>query len=499
MIDLYYNMQSSLLSVGILGILSSATFPFESYSQQNKKSEEILPKQLPNIIFFIADDMGIGDIGCYGQREIKTPNIDALAANGMQFMQHYAGATVSGPSRCVLLTGKHTGHCHIRGNKEIVEERINLIERDGYRMTYNEPIPKSETLLPEIFHQAGYQTACIGKWGYGTPLTQSECHPNNRGIDYFYGYIGHMEAHYHTPKWIWENGKRIDLDGTTYAPQLFIDKAIDFIEQQTNNSKPFFLYYATALPHAGLEIPEEERDKFDGKYQEKPFPGSHYAGQEKPRAAYAAMITRIDNDVKQLIDKLKETGEIDNTIFIFTSDNGTHKEGGHDPYYFDSNGPFRGTKRDLYEGGIRTPLLVCWPNKIPQNSVSYHVSAFWDWMPTFCELTQVPTPEGIDGISLCPELLRNGKEQVKHEYLYYEFFEEGGKQSVLKDNWKLIRLNVLTPQKTYYELYNLSSDPSELRNVAQEYPYKVKELSEIMDKARTPSSIWHFPNDNQNE
>ena len=209
------------------------------------------------------------------------------------------------------------------------------------------------------------------------------------------------------------------------------------------------------------------------------------------------MITRIDNDVERLVNKLKEKGMLENTLIVFTSDNGTHREGGHNPYYFDSNGPFRGTKRDLYEGGIRTPLLACWPGKIPSGSVSYHVSAFWDWMPTFCELTGTPVPEETDGISLCPELLRNGSEQPKHEYLYYEFFEEGGKQAILKDNWKLIRLSVLSPQKTYYDLYNLSSDPSELRNVAEEYPHKVVELSEIMDKARTPSSIWQFPTDRQ--
>lgn len=471
------------------GIVISVLSPLISQAQKKDKTEK-----KPNVVFFLTDDMGIGDIGCYGQRLFKTPNIDALSKNGMQFMQHYAGATVSGPSRCVLLSGKHTGNSYIRGNKEVKADGYDMEERDGYRMTYNPEIPYSETLISDIFARNGYNAACIGKWGYGTPSSTSSSHPNNRGFKYFYGYISHMEAHYHTPGWVWENDQRVMLNNEVYAPQLFIDKALDFIDKNSGKDEPFFLYYATALPHAGLEIPAQERKPFEGRYQERSFKSSHYASQEMPGAAFAAMITRIDNDVKLLVDKLREKGELDNTIIIFTSDNGTHVEGGHNPYYFDSNGGYRGTKRDLYEGGVRTPLIVQWNNAIPKGAVSYHLSTFWDWMPTFCDMLDVSSPQ-TDGISMIPELTRNGKKQKTHPHIYYEFYEAGGKQSVLRDGWKLIRLNVLTPDKTYYELYNLNSDPSEQRSVANQYPKKVTELIKIMDAEHSVSDIWKFPFD----
>lgn len=432
----------------------------------------------PNVIFILADDLGIGDLGCYGQDRIKTPAIDNLAKTGMKFTQHYSGSTVSAPSRCVLLTGKHTGHSYIRGNKSYKGE-------DG--RIYDMNLKDSEITLGEIFKTKDYVTACVGKWGLGGP--SGEGHPNNQGFDYFFGYLGQRNAHNYYQKQLFENNTPVMLDGKTYTHDLIMDKALDFIDKNSKNT--FFLYLTPTIPHADIIVPNNELLGYDGKFQEKPFKGNGYVAQEKPRATFAAMVTRLDRGVKELIDLLERKGISNNTIIVFSSDNGTHVEGGHDPRYFDSNGPFRGNKRDLYEGGIRTPFIVKWPNVIKPGSVSYHVSAFWDFMPTMCEIIESPIPENIDGISFLPTLMGKGK-QKQHDYLYYEFHEQGGKQAIIKDRWKLIRLQVNNPSKETYELYNLNSDPSEIANVAGLYPQKVKELKKIMKDARTNNNNWKF-------
>lgn len=432
-----------------------------------------------NVVYILADDLGIGDIGPYGQRAIKTPNLDALAQNGMQFMQHYSGSTVSGPSRCVLMTGKHTGHCDIRGN--YMDEQPNGV-------IYDRTMAGSEVTVAEIFKQRGYATGICGKWGLGR--VDNEGSAGAQGFDYFYGFETHIDAHRAYPKYLWENQTKIELGGKQYADELIVQKSLDFIGRSAD--KPFFLYLATTLPHADIVVPEEEVKPFDdGRFLEKPYDRGGYANQPKPRATFAAMITRIDNTVGRVVALLKEKGIYENTLIIFSSDNGTHKEGGHDPYYFWSNSGFRGTKRDLYEGGVRTPFIASCPELIKPGSVSYHVSAFWDFLPTICEMVDVPVPDGVDGISYLPSLKGQG-EQPQHEYLYWEFHEEGGKQAILKENWKLIRLNIHKADKTYYELYNISSDPKELRNVAAEFPGKVEELKTIMAKARTSNATWDF-------
>lgn len=463
-----------------LFLLSGAVMALPLVSANKSVAAEKQSK--PNVIFILADDLGIGDLGCYGQDRIKTPAIDNLAKTGMKFTQHYSGSTVSAPSRCVLLTGKHTGHSYIRGNKGYVAD-------DGRHYDLN--LKKSEVTLGEIFKTKDYVTACVGKWGLGGP--SGEGHPNNQGFDYFFGYLGQGNAHNYYPKQLFENNEPVMLNGKVYTHDLIMEKAMDFIKE--NSGKPFFMYLTPTIPHADLVVPNNELFDYDGKFQEVPYLGKGYRPQPKPRATFAAMVTRLDRDVQRIVDLLKEKGIADNTIIVFTSDNGTHKEGGHDPRYFDSNGPFRGTKRDLYEGGIRTPYIVNWPAVIKPGSVSYHVSAFWDFMPTMCELIGADKPEGIDGVSFLPTLTGKG-EQKQHDYLYFEFHEQGGKQAVIKDRWKLIHLQVNNPKKEKYELYNLDSDPSEVANVVNLYPNKVKELKNIMMNARIENENWKFSFEN---
>lgn len=432
----------------------------------------------PNVIYMMVDDLGIGDLGCYGQKQIKTPAIDRLAAKGVRFAQHYSGSTVSAPSRCAVMTGKHTGNTFIRGNKGVKGP-------DGEQYDY--PLKDEEITVAEIFKKNNYVTACIGKWGMGGP--ESEGHPNKQGFDYFFGYLGQLNAHRYYPRFLWENEIKINLNEEVYSPYLLLEKTLHFIDE--NKENPFFIYLTPTLPHADLLVPDEEIAPFADSFFETPFTHNHYANQPKPRATYAAMVTRIDKDVERITSFLEEKGLLENTIIIFTSDNGVHAEGGHNPDYFNSNGSFRGIKRDLYDGGIRTPFIIQWPARIKPGSVSYHISAFWDFLPTMCDLLEQPVPVTSDGISYLPALTGEG-EQKQHDYLYWEFHEEGGKQAILKDNWKLIRLFVNQPEKTRLELYNLSSDPAEQLNAIGQFPGIANELERLMDGAHTKSDLFPF-------
>lgn len=432
----------------------------------------------PNVIYIMADDLGLGDLGCYGQRQIKTPAIDSLARGGMVFSQHYSGSTVSAPSRASLMTGKHTGHSTIRGN-------------NGYRFPdgcqYDEPLTQEDVTLGDVFHSAGYTTACFGKWGMGGPGTAGA--PEKKGFDKFFGYLSQLNAHRYYPQFLWDDTTKVKLDGKVYSHDLIMDKALDFIDN--NSEKPFFIYLTPTIPHADMKIPDGELGEYENMFFETPFPGGGYTACAKPRATFAAMVSRLDRDVRRIMDLLHEKGIDDNTIIIFTSDNGTHAEGGHDPYYFASSGGFRGMKRDLYEGGIRTPFIVYWKDMIKGGSVSDHVSAFWDFMPTMCDVIGAQKPQGIDGMSYFNTLTGTLK-QKSHDYLYFEFHEMGGRQAVIKDNWKLIKLNAKTPENSYYELYNLSADPTEQHNMAAQQSEKVEELNAIMRDARTENKIWNF-------
>jgi arylsulfatase A-like enzyme len=439
-----------------------------------------------NIIYILADDLGYGDLSCYGQTKFATPNLDALAAQGLRFTNHYAGCTVSAPSRCSLMTGLHTGHAPVRGNNSVrIDDEV-----------YNTALPDKYKTVAECLKEQDYTTACIGKWGLGGPGTEG--HPNNQGFDYFYGHLGQGHAHFYYPQFMFENDKKITLnidpkEKKYYAEDLFMEKATRFITE--NKDQPFFLYLAVTIPHAELIVPDDELDKFKGMYDEPtPWPsGQHYAGefggQPYPRAAFAAMITRLDGDVGRIRQLLEELGIDRNTLLIFTSDNGPHKEGGADPEFFNSGGGLRGIKRDLYEGGIRVPMIAYWPEVIQSGRTIDTPSAFWDVLPTFCEMTGAEIPESLDGISFLPEL--NGeKRKVSHDYFYWEFHENSS-QAVRKGNWKAVRKNIKSDPTV--ELYDLSVDRGETNDIAVSHPDIVAELEELMKISHTNDTQWKFP------
>ena len=447
-------------------------------------------KSTPNIVFILADDLGYGDLSCYGQKKFSTPNIDRIAAQGMLFRQHYTGCTVSAPSRSCLMTGLHTGHTPVRGNK-------------GWKPEGNWPLPAASFTIPEMLKTQGYVTGAFGKWGLGYIDTEGD--PNAQGFDEFFGYNCQSLAHNYYPDHLWHNHDKILLpqndSGKTgiYSADIIHKAALRFMEN--NRNKPFFLFYPTTIPHAELFAKEEYMNKFRGKYEpEKSFRGvddgptyrlGPYGSQSESHAAFAAMISQLDDYVGEIMAKLAELGLEKNTVVIFASDNGPHMEGGADPDYFDSNGPLKGYKRDMYEGGIRTPMLVMWPGKIKAGTTSDHISAFWDIMPTLSEIAGIKSPENIDGISFLPTLL-DKKRQPKHEFLYWEFHEQGGKVAVRMGNWKAVKPDVNKTPQGMVELYDLSADPGETRDIASQHPEIVKKMEEIMNEAHTPSEIFPF-------
>ncbi|MCG8699340.1 MAG: arylsulfatase [Bacteroidales bacterium] len=444
----------------------------------------------PNIIYILADDLGYGDVGYNGQNKFRTPNIDKLASEGMVFTQHYSGSTVCAPSRSALLTGQHTGHTPVRGNKEVQPEG-------------QYPIPDSVYVLTEMLKDANYTTAVFGKWGLGYPGSEGD--PNNQGIDEFYGYNCQRLAHHYYPYYLWHNQKKEILEGNigkeqnNYAPHLIHEKALEFIKQ--NKDSEFFMFYASPLPHAELLLPQENIDEFKGKFlPEKIYNGTDegdeyrkgpYGSQENSHAAFAAMVTLLDKQVGEIVSVLDSLGIADNTLIIFTSDNGPHQEGGADPDYFNSNGKYRGYKRDVYEGGIHVPMIAKWPGKIKPGSSTGHISAFWDVMPTIADVLDVSIDKNIDGISFLPTLLGNDN-QKQHDYLYWEFHEKGGRIAIRKGKWKGVRYNVLENPNAPIELYDLSVDPGEVINIADEHPEITKELANLMKKARTDSEVFQF-------
>ncbi|MBN2632076.1 MAG: arylsulfatase [Bacteroidales bacterium] len=446
--------------------------------------------RLPNIVYILADDLGYGDLSCYGQKNFSTPNIDRIAEMGMLFTQHYTGCTVSAPSRSSLMTGLHTGHTPIRGNK-------------GWKPEGQWPLPAESVTIAEMLRTAGYTTGAFGKWGLGYIDTEGD--PNAQGFDEFFGFNCQSLAHNYYPYYLWHNHEKIMIpenEGNAtgvYAPDMIHEAAMKFIEE--NRTKPFFLFYPNIIPHAELFAREENMALFRGKFEpEKSYKGvdegpryrkGGYGSQPEAHAAFAAMIKHLDDYVGEVLDKITELGLEDNTIVIFASDNGPHLEGGADPDYFDSNGPLTGYKRDMYEGGIRTPMLAMWPGNISAGSRTDHISAFWDVMPTLADITGIEPPENIDGISFLPTLL--GKEQKdQHEYLYWEFHEQGGKVAVRMGNWKAVRRDVDKTPRGMTELYDLSTDIGEKNNVAGQNPDIVKRMEEIMEEAHVPSSVFPF-------
>lgn len=450
------------------------------------------PANRPNIIFILADDLGYGDVGVNGQKLIKTPNIDRLAQEGMQFTQFYAGTSVCAPSRSSLLTGQHTGHTYIRGNKEVKPEG-------------QEPIADSVVTVAELLKKAGYTTAAFGKWGLGP--VGSEGDPLKQGFDRFYGYNCQALAHRYYPDHLWDNNQEVVLDANEhllktneYAPDLIHKQALNFVNTQTGK-QPFFLFLPYTLPHAELLVPDDSLfAHYKGKFDEKPYKGADYGpdaktggytSQHYPRATFAAMVARLDRYVGQLLATLKAKGLDQNTLIVFSSDNGPHTEGGADPAFFNSGGGLRGVKRDLYEGGIREPFFVRWPGVVKPNSKSDYVGAFWDLLPTFTELAGTKAPDHIDGLSFVPTLTGKGV-QKKHDYLYWEFHEGGGRQAVRQGNWKAVRLQVDSNPAGPVELYDLSKDLSETHNIAAQHPDKARQLAQLMTEAHTRSALFPF-------
>lgn len=431
----------------------------------------------PNIIYIMADDLGYGDLGSFGQTQIQTPRLDLMADEGMRFTDHYAGSTVCAPSRCVLMTGYHSGNSYIRGNATF-------------------PLRPEDVTVAELLKEAGYTTGLVGKWGLGE--AGSDGVPNRQGFDYFYGYLNQIRAHNYYPDYLWENENQVSLENeieiaqesyakgvgsyatkkVDYSHDLMTAKAKDFIT--THSSEPFFLYLAYTIPHAnneshlndehGMEVPDY------GEYADKNWP--------EVEKGKAAMISRMDRDIGDLLDLLKEKGIAENTLVIFTSDNGPHAEGGSEPDFFDSNGPLTGIKRDLYEGGIRVPMIAWWPGRIESGTTSGHPSAFWDFLPTACAVAGVDAPSGIDGVSYLPTLLN--EKQSAHEYLYWEFHERGKKQAIRKGDRKLVHL----VEAGTYELFDLNQDPGEHHDLSASHPEEVAALTALMETARTPSDIF---------
>ena len=482
--------QAILISTGLLLIT-----PF-IHAEKNKDKK-------PNVVFILADDLGYGDLSCYGQEKFETPNIDKLAQSGMRFTQCYSGTTVSAPSRSCLLTGTHSGHTPVRGNLELDPEG-------------QFPLPDDARTIFEVMKDAGYKTSAFGKWGLG--YIGSTGDPKNQGCDTFYGYNCQREAHTYYPPFLYRNEHREYLNNplvvphtkldkgadpyeeksyakytlNEYAPDLMYKEILNFIDLTKDN--PFVLFWTTPLPHVPLQAPEKWVKHYVNKFgDEKPYTGNKdYFPCRYPRATYAAMISYWDEQIGGLINKLKELGIYDNTIIIFTSDNGPTFNGGSDSFFFDSAKPFKSEwgwgKASLREGGIRVPMIASWPKKIKAGSKSDLICAFWDIMPTFCEIAKVECPT-TDGISFLPELL--GKKQNKHDFLYWEFPDSGGQKAVRMGKWKGIVLNIFKGNRKI-QLYDLDSDPREQTDVARYHPEIVKRMEDIMKQEHIEPELASF-------
>lgn len=450
----------------------------------------------PNLIFILADDLGYGDLGCFGQEKIQTPHLDQMAAEGMKLTDFYAGSTVCAPSRSVLMTGQHTGRTWVRGN-------AGASNRDP------QTLRPEDITVAEKLKDAGYATALIGKWGLGE--VASTGHPNRQGFDYFFGYLNQRHAHNFYPTFLVRDEETVPLknvvsseweakrvaDGAPddgagwahpegrieYSHDLFAEEALQWLDEKADGEQPFFLYLALTIPHAN-----NEGTRGTGNGQEVPDYGI-YADKDwtEPNKGHAAMVSRMDGDVGRILEKLKEKGVAEDTLVIFTSDNGHHQEGGNDPEFFDANGPLKGMKRDLYEGGVRVPTIAWWPGKIDAGSESDHVAYFGDFMATACELAGEETPEQTQSVSFLPMLLGLPHKQREHDYLYWEFYERGGKQAVRFGDWKAIRIPMFEGD---VELFDLSKDLGEENNVAAEHPEVVAKAKAFMEQAHTPNANW---------
>jgi len=442
----------------------------------------------PNIVLIMADNLGYGDLGCYGQKRIKTPNLDQMAAEGMRFTQFYSAALVCAPARCTLMTGLHTGHCRIRGNHR--DSDIQALEPE-------------DVTIAEVLKGRDYATAVVGKWGLGDEGNAGI--PNLQGFDFFFGYLNQVHAHNYFPHFLWRNQQRVKLANVVkhpkklyqspelggaatkrvdYAPDMFTAEALSFVEKQTKD-RPFFLYLAYNYPHPnceswlvkqhGAEVPDY------GMYAEEDWP--------EIQKGHAAMITRMDRDIGRMFDLLKQRGFDQETLVMFTSDNGPHAGDRLNPEFNDSNGPLRGVLRDVYEGGIRVPMIARWPKQIAPGRTTDHISSLVDVLATCADVACVEAPPG-DGFSFLPTLLGKDAKQKKHEHLYWEFYERGSAQAVRLGDWKAIRKPMMTGK---IELYNLRDDLAETANIAKDHPDIVAQVEAIMKREHQPSPHWKPP------
>ena len=463
--------------------------------------------QKPNIIYIYADDLGYAELGCYGQKKIKTPNIDRIAKEGILFTDYYTSTPVCAPSRCQLLTGKHAGHSYIRGNYEL-GGFADSTERGQM------PLPAGTVTVGTLLQKEGYTTGAIGKWGLG--MGYSSGSPNKQGFDYFYGYYDQKQAHNYYPTHLWENEKwdtlnnpvinvhkrldpktatKADFDyykGNDYAIDKMGEKALAFVRD--NKDRPFFLYLPFTVPHVSLQAPDAAVAEYLGRFPETPYYGGQsYASTPYPLSTYAAMITHMDRKVGDVMALLKELGIDDNTLVIFTSDNGTTFNGGVDAEFFNSVGPYRGLKMDVYEGGIRMPMVARWPGRITPGSVTDHLGAHYDVLATLLDVARAkPVPS--DGISFLPALLGQKDQQKKHEYLYWEYAEKGGQLAIRLGKWKGVKVDMKKNKNAKWELYDLQKDESETTDLAAQHPELVARFDKIVKKEHQPSHVadWEF-------
>lgn len=484
-------------------LLSSLLF----YAQK-KAATPVKNSTRPNVIYIYADDLGYGELGCYGQQKIKTPFLDQLAAEGIRFTQHYTSAPVCAPARCMLLTGRHSGHSYIRGNYELGGFEDAL---EGGQM----PLPEGTFTIAQQMKNAGYTTGAIGKWGLG--MSYSTGDPNKQGFDYFYGYLDQKQAHNFYPTHLWENGKWDTLNnpfiyvhrplpkgetdpaafnyykGKEYSLDKMVDKTVAFIRQ--NKDKPFFLYLPYTGPHVSLQAPDAAVKEYIGQFEESPYRGEKgYASTLYPRSTYAAMITYMDKQIGKIMALLKELKLDDNTIVFFSSDNGTTFDvGGVDATFFNSVAGLRGRKQDLYEGGIREPFIARWPGHIPAGMTTDHISVQYDFMATLAELTGKPAPAS-DGVSFLPVLLGKTAQQKKHDYLYFEFPEKSGQVAIRIGKWKGVKSNLKKDRSAPWELYDMEKDEKETTDLSSQHPDLIQRMEEILKKEHRPSHIrdWEF-------
>lgn len=508
---MYVFEKKLLLPSFLLGVIISTT----GYAEEKSKKK-------PNIIYILADDLGYAELGCYGQQLIETPNIDTLAQNGLIFTNHYSGAAVSAPSRCILLTGLHSGHAYIRGNEELISRGKvwdHLVMLADSSLEGQAPLPANTIMIPRKMKEAGYNTACIGKWGLGFPGSFST--PNKMGFDFFYGYNCQRQAHTYYPPFLYRNesreylpnevypvpGTKLDVGAdpkdeksyskytqNVYAPDLMYKEIVNFVNRYKD--QPFVLFWTTPIPHVPLQAPKHWVKYYVDKFgDEEPYLGDKgYYPCRYPRATYAAMISYLDSQIGDLVVELKRLDIYENTIIMFSSDNGPTFNGGADSPWFNSAKPFKSEygwgKCSLHEGGIRVPLIVSWPAQIKEHRVSDCISAFWDVMPTFCDIAGIDSPQ-TDGISFFPEILGKSDKQQCHDYLYWEYCERGGEKAVRIGKWKAYLQDILKGNKQI-ELYDIELDPREHTDVAKYYPEIVEQVRGIMEKEHTAAEIEVF-------